>query len=116
MVVSAPYRTAAPPPVVSPPLWQRAVAAIAPDVLGASSWQWYRRAKGGRWAPVCVGLTDGRGNPMRQWRAVDSCPATWPRESVVKATTLLLLGIDVTALHNDTINDHTKRCTCEVYP
>jgi hypothetical protein len=110
------YRSASLTPPVAPPLWQRAVAAVVPDVLGASAWEWYRRAKGGRWAPVRVALTDGRGNPMRQWRAVDSCPATWRPESAVKATTLMLLGIDIAALHNDTIDDHTKRCTCEVYP
>lgn len=110
------YRTPTLTAPVAPPWWQRAVAAVAPDVLGASAWEWYRRAKGGRWALVCVALTDGRGGPVRQWRAVDSCPATWRRESIAKATTLLLLGIDIAALHNDTIDDHTKRCTCEVYP
>lgn len=100
----------------SPPLWQRIVARVAPKLFGAHNWQWYRRAVGGRWARICVAITDGRGEPVFEWQRVKSCPASWDYESITKVGAMLLLGIDGPARHNDTIGGHGARCTCEDWP
>ncbi len=114
--MSGPYRDTTLVPPKPPPFWQRVVARLAPNLYGAGRWSWYRCAVGGRWAPVRVALTDRRGASVRQWRRVEECPGNWQPYPPSAVVALAIVGIDVAALHNDTIADHRQKCTCEVYP
>lgn len=114
------YRTPTltPPVDDSPPWWQRVAATVAPDLGGASAWQWYRQRVGGRWCRVR--LRDDRGRDAGvMWARVHCCPR--PRYIgrqrysglwLVGGPPSVPIGWDAEAVH--TVDDE-GRCTCEVW-
>ena len=117
------YRTAPLTPPVAPPWWQRLAAKVAPDLLGASEWKWYRRSVGGRWCRVRL-YSEHTGNLRRNegevWARVHCCPRPmcigWHRYSgrwLVGGPPSVPIGWSVEAAH--TVDDE-GRCTCEVWP
>lgn len=119
------YRTPTltPPADTSPPWWQRAVAAVAPDLGGASEWQWYRQRVGGRWCRVRL-YSEHTGNLRRDegvmWARVHCCPR--PRDIgrhrysglwLVGGPPLVPIGWDAEAVHEVGADG---RCSCEVWP
>lgn len=103
------YRTPTLTPPVAPPLWQRAVARLLPDI--ATEWKWFRERVGGRWCVVDVRVGYGRQIPGGLWTRIAACPfvtgSLWVPELSIYGT---MTGFRVRAHHDD------GRCTCEVYP
>ncbi len=118
------YRTAPLTPPVAPPWWQRAAAKVAPGLSGASEWQWYRAAKGGRWC--LVRLFDDKGREVGvMWARVQACPAELMRHIEPGSARLapwwhgvVFDGRDPLPLlwYAAPLAGHRERCTCEVYP
>lgn len=120
-----PYRetTLTAPADETPPLWQRIAARVAPELLGARRWQWYRRKVGGRWCRVRawsdVDGAFGARDEGTMWVRVQCCPqpVTIGRQrygGVYLAESLPLPDEwALTPLH---AVDERGRCTCEVWP
>jgi len=114
-----PYRAATLTPPEAPPRWQRVAARVAPDLLGASEWRWYRRARGGRWCRVRLASHSlkwlGSGWDTRDegvmWVRVRHCPRDMGLMLTDPCPAPIMWTME--ALHTV---DAQGRCSCEVWP
>jgi hypothetical protein len=102
-----PYRTAAAVVAAQRPWWQRALATLP---AFACSWsRTYRRARGGRWSYVIVGI--GHEHPALEfaWVRVEACQgrehASWASRHTIPSPACFV-----------TAHPGESECNCEVWP
>lgn len=116
-----PYRTTNITTPSRPPWWQRTLARVFSHVAlqpFATEWQWYRRARGGRWS-LTVAITRGGGFDWT-WRRVERCPGSMHSrvfiEGVPSGVCFDERALDLMIDQECDVIEHTAReCFCEVW-